>query len=397
MPGCLVLVESNTSGTGRLFATTARRLGFEPLLLARDPNRYPYIVSERLNCLRVNTHDADAVLDLCMGLSSRPSGIVTSSEFAVPVAAATAARLGLCGPDPDVAFRVRDKAWQRARLLAAGLDTTRHAVCASSDDLREVARKLGFPLVVKPRSASGSTAVRLVQSEGELAGATIAAMHATGCDTVLVEEFISGKEYSAEMFDGEVVGLTAKHLGAPPFFVETGHDFPAPVDPTTAARISLFAGEVAQALGLIIGPAHLELRDDGQRSRLIEANPRLAGGYIPRIVQLATGIDLIEATILRAVGRPVSLEPGHDSAASIRFVMTTGHGRLCGLDFQRAQDSLGVAETLAYREAGTELTITGDFTDRIGHVITTGRDAAVNAEAAVNLVRVQLDEAQSCV
>lgn len=33
----LLLVESNTTGTGRLFARRARELGYEPVLAAADP------------------------------------------------------------------------------------------------------------------------------------------------------------------------------------------------------------------------------------------------------------------------------------------------------------------------------------------------------------------------
>lgn len=33
----LVLVESNTTGTGRMFAAAARRLGLTPVLLAAEP------------------------------------------------------------------------------------------------------------------------------------------------------------------------------------------------------------------------------------------------------------------------------------------------------------------------------------------------------------------------
>ena len=44
----LVLVESNTTGTGRLFAGAARALGLRPVLLARDPARYPYVAERTI-------------------------------------------------------------------------------------------------------------------------------------------------------------------------------------------------------------------------------------------------------------------------------------------------------------------------------------------------------------
>ena len=44
----LVLVESNTTGSGRLFCAAARRLGLRPVVLARDPGRYPYLIEDRV-------------------------------------------------------------------------------------------------------------------------------------------------------------------------------------------------------------------------------------------------------------------------------------------------------------------------------------------------------------
>src|SRR6185295_3592974 len=42
----LLFVESNTSGTGRLFARTARNLGFVPVLITARPGKYAYLAEE---------------------------------------------------------------------------------------------------------------------------------------------------------------------------------------------------------------------------------------------------------------------------------------------------------------------------------------------------------------
>lgn len=39
----LVFVESNTSGSGQLFARVTVQCGYGPVLLAKDPARYSYI------------------------------------------------------------------------------------------------------------------------------------------------------------------------------------------------------------------------------------------------------------------------------------------------------------------------------------------------------------------
>jgi argininosuccinate lyase len=46
---------------------------------------------------------------------------------------------------------------------------------------------------------------------------------------VVIEEYVRGPEFSVEVLCGRAIGITAKHLSAEPYFVETGHDFPAPL------------------------------------------------------------------------------------------------------------------------------------------------------------------------
>ena len=45
----LVLLESNTTGSGRLFCSAARELGLRPVVLSRDPGRYPYVESDGID------------------------------------------------------------------------------------------------------------------------------------------------------------------------------------------------------------------------------------------------------------------------------------------------------------------------------------------------------------
>ena len=42
----LVFVESNTSGTGRLFVRIAREMGFRPVLVTARPEKYAYLAGE---------------------------------------------------------------------------------------------------------------------------------------------------------------------------------------------------------------------------------------------------------------------------------------------------------------------------------------------------------------
>jgi biotin carboxylase len=115
----------------------------------------------------------------------------------------------------------------------------------------------------------------------------------------------------------------------------------------------------------------------------VEVNPRLAGGMIPRMVQAATGVDLIAATVARAAGRPPSLAPVHHWAAAIRFLVAETGGRLVeirGLD--EARRVPGVVEAGLTRQPGAELVLRQSFEDRLGYVVAAGTDGGAAAAAA---------------
>lgn len=57
----LVLVEG-TRANGPLYVKAARRLGLQPITLSADPTRYDYRAPEKLEAIRVNTDNLDALI-----------------------------------------------------------------------------------------------------------------------------------------------------------------------------------------------------------------------------------------------------------------------------------------------------------------------------------------------
>ena len=415
----LALVESNTTGTGRQFAASARTRGLRPVLLSSDPDRYPWVTEDRVEVVRADTTDASSIADVARAVAGTTlAGIVTSSEYFVAVTARAAGRLGLPGADPGALERCRDKRRQRLALEGAGVPVPAWAACASPQAATEAAEAIGFPVVVKPADGTGSRGVRLCCGPAEVlshsAGLLAAGHDERGRPTVpavLVEEYVAGPEVSLETFGRQVVGLVAKHLGALPSFVECGHDFPAGPSDLIAASSSSAPGAAAErlgacalaavdALGLGFGPAHTELRLGSRGPVVIEVNPRLAGGHIPTLVRLATGLDLVGATVdasCSSVGfesaRPLPEPgPGH---ASIRFLVVSRPGRVRGTAGVAAAAAVpGVVDVAITARSGQRVGGTGSFLDRVGHVITaatTASAARTAADAALTRLRVDLD------
>ncbi len=382
----LVLVESNTTGSGRLFCSCARRLGLRPVLLARDPARYPYVAADDIEHRLADTGSAAGVLEACRDLDGTIAGVTSSSEYFIATSAEAARELGLPHPDPGAVRACRDKHAQRVALSRAGVSGPEYAAAHTPDEAAAAAARIGYPVVVKPTSGTGSIAVRLCRTGSEVRAAVEHAFSGPDPalppqDTVLIEEYLTGAEYSAELIDFSVVGITKKLLGGEPFFVEIGHDFPASLPAADQAVIGDVAVAAVRALGLGWGGAHVELRYSATgQVCVVEVNPRLAGGMIPRAVQEATGIDMIFQVVAAAAGRPEPLRPRAGRAASIRFLVAGEEGTLTGVrGVAEATRLPGVAEVGITAQAGQRVVLRHSFRDRLGYVIAS---AAGNAEAA---------------
>ena len=263
--------------------------------------------------------------------------------------------------------------------------------CATSiKTVIPVAQDLGLPVIVKPVSGSGSAGVKLCSSLDEVSAHAAQLLNQRYNERgfpvarrILIEAVASGPEYSVETFGLQVVGITQKHLGPLPTFVEIGHDFPAQLSPASRRVIESIAQQSLVALGLGWGPAHIELRLTERGPQIIEVNPRLAGGFIPELVRLSCGIDLISATILLALGEQPELTNTGCEHASIRFILSPGDGTLAGVEgLEQAQSIPGIVEVKLYSPVGAEMRRNGDFRDRVGHVISRGSTHAQAVQAA---------------
>ena len=386
----LVLVESNTTGSGRLFCGCARQLGLRPIVLARDPDRYPYVAGDAIESRVVDTGSNEMVLDACAQIGGQIAGVTSSSEYFMVTASEAARALGLPHPDPDAVRHCRDKNAQRQGLSAAGVPGPAFAAAHTPDAAVTAAARIGLPVVVKPVAGSGSIGTRLCRRTDEVRAAASGVLDADPItlalppqDAVMVEQYLGGVEYSVETLDEHVVGVTRKHLGPEPYFVEIGHDFPAPVELAEHVELSEIAVSALRALGLGWGPAHVELRQTVGGPRIVEVNPRLAGGMIPRMVQEACGIDMIFHVVAEAAGRSVTPRSTRAQAASIRFLVARTAGRL--IEIQGEDDARrvpGVIDVVLTREPGQDVVLRHSFQDRLGLVLAAGEDGSVAARAA---------------
>lgn len=114
-------------------------------------------------------------------------------EAHVEAAAAVRERCGLPGTSVQTAWLCRDKPAMKEVLRKAGVPCAQSTGADNPDELWAFARAVGYPLVIKPRSAAGAAGTRKVDNDAELAAA-ISSLGFQYGNSVAVEEFIEGHE-----------------------------------------------------------------------------------------------------------------------------------------------------------------------------------------------------------
>ncbi|NUT45952.1 MAG: pyridoxal-phosphate dependent enzyme [Saccharothrix sp.] len=393
----LLFVEANTTGTGVIALDLTTVLGLRPVLLTSRPERYAGLAATGAEVLVCDTNSPGALRAAVQDRFRREelAGVVSTSDFYAPAVAELAAWLGLPRNPVDAVRTCRDKSALRRRLAEEDVPQPRFAVLDEPVTPAAVAAavaEVGLPCVVKPVDDSGSNLVLLCHDAEQVAGqaARVLAVreNVRGLPTarsVLVEQYARGPEFSVELFGQDLVGVTRKSVTDGPHFVEHRHLFPAPLDPATADALADAARRAVRAAGMTLGATHTEvvLTDDGPA--VVEVNPRLAGGMIPELIRLATGVELLEQQLRVAAGLPAELTPVDRGHAGIAFLLAPRHGVLRAVDgVPDAEAVPGVTKVTITAAIGATVRPPVNAYDRLGYVIARGTtpeevDAALTA------------------
>ena len=235
----------------------------------------------------------------------------------------------------DTARWSTDKFLMKERFESGGIPHARGRLLSKLED----ADGLTFPVIVKPRDNSGSRGVRLCHNQEELRESFAEALDYSHLDSVLVEEFIEGPEYSIESLhhDGisEVIQFTEKKTTELPYNVELGHKQPANLTDCQKDEIRGLIARIGECLRFENCPSHTELRINGRGIFIIETSPRLGGDYITStLVPLSTGINMEDILLSIALGERVTIQPVLAEGASGVCFFCFPEGLVRGIDPQ---------------------------------------------------------------
>lgn len=192
-----------------------------------------------------------------------------------------------------------DKGAMKAFCLNRGFPTPRGDLAHSSETAREIAGRIGLPVIMKPVQAAGGDGLCAADSLDAIA----AYFGGRGpFPPTVVEEYVSGVEVSVEVLvhRGRAMALT------PIFKGWTSGDHPshrtrlapAPLPAETSHRLMRMCEDLCVALAAD-GVCDLDLIVTPENSYILEVNPRPSGST--RIGYWATGVNIYAAFLAMLV------------------------------------------------------------------------------------------------
>lgn len=326
----VVMVDSNTPGV--LAFEAAQRRGYRTSFLhARGPHEVFYrgALADRVfgaadDVIEVSDSSDENIIEGALRdlhAASPIDAVFTCWHPCVLPLARAAHSIGLRFTDQQGALYGAHKDLGRERLLEAGVPSIDFAVVDGRDGAHAAAERIGFPLIAKPACGVGKFFTQIVHDRAELDAAILAyeeqrratppILHRSFESKLMLEEYMSGPMISAEVaaFDGHaiVIGLSSRRRARHNEIIELGSTMPPAISAEDDAAARAYALAVTRAFGLDIGLFHIEIMLTPKGPRLIEANPRLAGGALPAAFSRSLGTSMFEMLLDIHVGEPMSL------------------------------------------------------------------------------------------
>jgi acetyl-CoA carboxylase biotin carboxylase subunit len=312
---------------------TCRRLGIETVLAVSEADADAVPARMADTTIAIGSYlDVDAVV--AAAVAARADAIHPGygflSENPRLAQACEAAGVVFIGPSAEILEAAGDKLAARAHAVAAGLPVLPGGL-VSDGDADDLARRIGYPVLVKAAGGGGGRGLRVVSDPGELAGAVAVgsaeARAAFGDGRVYLERYVAaGRHVEVQLLgDGEnVIHLGDRDCSVQRRYQKLVEEAPAPRLGETL-RVGMRAAAVAFGQHLKYqGLGTVEFLVDAGRSEFwfLEVNARIQVEH--PVTEAVTGLDLVAEQIAVAEGRRLGL-----SQASVRL---DGHAIECRIN-----------------------------------------------------------------
>jgi biotin carboxylase len=382
----------------------AKKLGIKVVVSDIDPNAPGFELADYK--LIVSTYDYKETAILAKDFSDsimKISGIISMAADVPYTVAFVSKKLNLSSNSIETAEFSSDKFLMKNIFKEKNIPIPYFWKITSLNELMDIEKLNGLPLVIKPLDGRGARGVLLISEKKELENAYKESLKFSKDSTLIVEQYLEGQQISTEALIIDSVGYPIGFCDRnyeflqkfSPFIIENGGDMPTGLTNLEKNLVSKTAINAGIAMGVVNGvvKGDMVLTKDGPK--VIEIATRLSGGWFSSDqIPLNSGIHIVEYAIKIALNikfDATDLIPKIDAGVAIRyFFPNEGQiSKIENLDILLDKDYIYKFEL--YVKEGDYIEKITDHTKRAGYVITIGKDKkeAVNrAEGIVNTIKI---------
>ena len=276
---------------------TIRNCGYEAIIINNNPETVStdYTTADKLYFEPLTVEDVMNVIDF-----EKPDGVIASlgGQTAINLAEPLAKRgVKIIGTDCEAIDRAENRDTFEKILEELGIPQPKGQAVTKIEDGVKVAKKVGYPVLVRPSFVLGGRAMQLVGNEEQLRNYLKTAVEIDEDKPVLVDHYIQGKEVEVDAIcDGrdvfvagimELVERTGVHSG------DSISVYPAySISNKVKGKILSYSKALGLGIG-IVGLFNIQfIVDDKEDVYIIEVNPR-SSRTVP-FLSKATGYSLAD-------------------------------------------------------------------------------------------------------
>jgi len=245
------------------------------------------------------------------------------------------------GPTADVIRLMGDKVSAIEAMKAAGVPTVPGSdgpLSEDSDEIRAIAKKIGYPIIIKAASGGGGRGMRVVHSEASLINSVhitkSEAAAAFGDETVYMEKYLENPRHVEVQVladgQGNAIHLYDRDCSMQRRHQKVVEEAPAPlIDPDARAKVLQSCVDACVKIGYRGAGTFEFLYEDGG-FYFIEMNTRVQVEH--PVTEMVTGVDIVKEQLRIAAGMPLSYKQ--------EDIVVRGHAFECRINAEDAKTFL---------------------------------------------------------
>ena len=304
-----------------------REMGYESIMVNSNPETVStdYDISDKLYFEPLTFEDVMNIYE-----AEKPLGVVLQFGGQTPLRLALAlhrAGVPILGTSPDSIDIAEDRDRFRKLIEQLGFLQPPSATATNVESSIEIARKLGYPILVRPSYVLGGRAMMIVYNEGELIHYLETEQEALMHGPILIDKYLeNAQEIDVDACgDGETVTVAGVMQHIEEAGIHSGDS--AMILPPVSIDRSLIDSIISQSIATgkalnVIGLMNIQFAIKDGKVYFIEVNPR-ASRTVP-FVSKATGIPWAKVATQVMMGKKLKdmgldryLEPKHISVKEV--------------------------------------------------------------------------------